>query len=219
MVIAIIAILAAMLLPALNAAKERARSIACCNNQRQLGQGFLQYAMSNNEWCVTGYDRNHRDRLEWFDFFLEDKVIQKKTTKCPSNKYWSWAESGVNYGLSYKVFGYDDGGIRLPDPHLQFPSRTMIFAETMTNSEFKKLTGGTNNWFSSLVNRNCTPASQTSTSSSYPAIYLHGQKLNTVQLDGHVQSLFYRQAKVRCRTAPWSRNSGTWTSCTTPCQF
>ena len=41
---AIIAILAALLLPALSAAKGRAHRTTCLNNQRQLGVGWELYA-------------------------------------------------------------------------------------------------------------------------------------------------------------------------------
>jgi prepilin-type N-terminal cleavage/methylation domain-containing protein/prepilin-type processing-associated H-X9-DG protein len=57
-VIAIIAILAAMLLPALAAAKQRAFTITCLNDMKQLGLACIMYSGDNNEKLVTNSDRN-----------------------------------------------------------------------------------------------------------------------------------------------------------------
>jgi type II secretory pathway pseudopilin PulG len=48
-VIAIIALLAAILLPVFASAREKARSIACLSNMRQLGMACMQYVQDNDE--------------------------------------------------------------------------------------------------------------------------------------------------------------------------
>ena len=51
--IAIIAILAAMLLPALNKAKIKAQAVQCMNNSKQLTLGWIMYNSDNGDKCLS----------------------------------------------------------------------------------------------------------------------------------------------------------------------
>ncbi len=54
-VVAIIAILAGLLLPALAKAKRKAGGISCMNNVKQLGMGFLMYANDNRDVALYSW--------------------------------------------------------------------------------------------------------------------------------------------------------------------
>ena len=79
-VIAIIAILASMLLPALNRARDMAKAISCKSNLKQLGYTVRLYADSNKGWVGTYFVSYH-----WLDFLSQQvhgKVIR---TGAPTN--------------------------------------------------------------------------------------------------------------------------------------
>ena len=66
-VIAIIAILAAMLLPALNMARDKAKSISCISNLKQLGLATAMYNGENDDYYPVQNDRSYGYYHWWYN--------------------------------------------------------------------------------------------------------------------------------------------------------
>ena len=111
LVIVLIAILAALLLPSLNTARARAKSISCISNMRQLGLGTMLYA--NDYAGYTVHIGNWycqiitcKGSYPWWSEILPDNgYLTSKVLICPSS-----GASSCTYNMSWLMDskkGYD----------------------------------------------------------------------------------------------------------------
>ncbi|MCK4245003.1 MAG: prepilin-type N-terminal cleavage/methylation domain-containing protein [Candidatus Omnitrophica bacterium] len=125
-VITIIAILAAMLLPALREAREKARQVVCISNLKQIGLAIMMYADDYDEYIPPALDRQVPDpgRGAWAKLrnggYLKSK---SKLYDCPSDTtrepgpspftsgdygyHNNFFKSNISYIYSYQA-GYRD---------------------------------------------------------------------------------------------------------------
>ncbi|MDD5698423.1 MAG: prepilin-type N-terminal cleavage/methylation domain-containing protein [Victivallaceae bacterium] len=172
-VICIIAVLASMLLPALNRARERAREIKCVNNLKNLSYCMSSYLddwdgrFFQCDWSIGWYATNHCTfasyygtpvaPAEWTTYPTTPGTI----IDCPSEKY-GWAYTG-GFHVDY-AYNYNLNGVRLTS--VTKPSNTILFHDCRQYFSLNDLASG-----------------------SYWQLHMgwpHGGKSNFLFLDGHI---------------------------------
>ncbi|MBR4664156.1 MAG: prepilin-type N-terminal cleavage/methylation domain-containing protein [Lentisphaeria bacterium] len=126
-VIAIIAILAALLLPALNNAREKARSVFCVSNLKQFSLIANMYADDNKDYYMY-------QSPVWVDAFKG----AEKSLLCPSNPYRTVKKYRENYPTTY---GYNSIFTRVdtynpkisPRSFFKKPNLLFLAADANTN--------------------------------------------------------------------------------------
>jgi type II secretory pathway pseudopilin PulG len=85
-VVAIIAVLAALLLPALTKAKERANRAVCVSNLKQVGIAAAMYTDDHDEWLPINSSQHwYTMPRSWPNWFKADYAMGADVRHCPSS--------------------------------------------------------------------------------------------------------------------------------------
>jgi prepilin-type N-terminal cleavage/methylation domain-containing protein/prepilin-type processing-associated H-X9-DG protein len=109
-VLAIIAILAGLLLPAVSKAKANGQGTACLSNLRQIGIALQIYVGENNERMPSMYDRPPgtnapvTNQLNTVDIVLKDQLGSTNVLRCPSDEKY-FAQTASSYGWNSALNG------------------------------------------------------------------------------------------------------------------
>ena len=207
-VIAMIAILAAMLLPALNKARDKARQIRCVSNMRQSVSAMVMYMNDNKEAIGLSADGKGVDNWRRVANLLYKRMDGSAggylaggdVLVCPSWKPWGkYVSEFMTYATVYRDKFYDTGVVEngrgpngnvytMRSRRVRSSSRQIILIEGV---EFRPGAEG--------------EAVQTATLNTYPlstgglirAVQVrHSMSLNAAMLDGHVQSMNPTECRI-----------------------
>ena len=195
-VIAIIAVLAAILLPALNSARNRGQGISCLSNEKQLAQIYLFYADDHDAYlpCMDNLGgQSAVSPKEWLNGMIEtylgvDKASEKPVMvlRCPSEE--ATVDITTNYGLNYLIAAEGVGkGIKITS--FASPSLTAMLVEN----------SGHLCYYCYVLNEAAQHVLGGGFGNNRAAFFRHNGRAGTAFLDGHVNQLELLQ--IPCQQA------------------
>jgi len=104
-VIAIIAILAAMLMPALQQARDSAKKSTCVNNLKQLGHYFSTYCEDNQDYMPFARFKSMGVGQNWMNR-LNDYAKLTSATRISNSGNIFFCPSDENFGEDHRRYGY-----------------------------------------------------------------------------------------------------------------
>jgi prepilin-type N-terminal cleavage/methylation domain-containing protein/prepilin-type processing-associated H-X9-DG protein len=196
-VIAIIAILASMLLPALNAARDTAKQISCVNNMKTLGLQMNMYLDDHDSRFTEEIAPNDGKPRTWGSLLYHNYKVTGKVFVCPKrviNKCASWpyAPDGVMWSTAktisdageslwkYTNYGMNEFLFDAKISQVKKSSKTVMLAESVQGARktdpAKVLAGA---W----------RVRGSGYSSVEVALPVHDGKCNIAWVDGHVTTI------------------------------
>lgn len=206
-VIAIIAILAGMLLPALSRARDTAKSISCVNNIKQLGISMNSYVNDNDSYLPPSIITYSGSNWIWGKVLAETGYVNQKSViynptekslLCPASNVttnnrvvYEQGHYGMNKFISYSIGNTADhlwlklGSLRSPS------SKILMFDSGTSYLHYGQITGPALNSFympGATANLSITWSQNNYKNSDDAYNGRHQKKINLLWCDGHVGS-------------------------------
>ena len=131
-VISITSLLIALLLPALGAAREQAKSVGCKSNLRQLSIGFALYVSENNDWWILNGNNLDSNDAGWEGY---------------DNPSWARVVANqiqLSFVTEQGKFPDYGGSLQSADPFSNKKNNSIMRCPTEANTGFPNFWGGDN---------------------------------------------------------------------------